>query len=123
MPGDVLGVLNDRLKAACVSRCDCDAFVDAAEAQVEAPLVPLVPRALVQGPTSAAVCEGFAVTSDQSSGSGGRDFKTYAWHATAPNRGRIRIHPSRGLPSQAKPRGDSSGSRVARPGAPPRGPL
>ena len=76
------GVLSAACDDAVAGRCDCYAPAAASSTTAAAPEPPLAPVAVIQGPTSAAVCSGFTLSSDQSTGSGGRAFQ-YAWGAKA----------------------------------------
>ena len=77
----VPGVVARRCNPA-TGRCDCNRAANASTVFASSPNPPLVPKALLDGPTTAAACEGLAVGSSQSTGSGGRAM-TYAWNATA----------------------------------------
>ena len=74
------------LKSACDGyRCECLTFANASSTTAEPPDEPLIPAAVLQGPELFSVCEagGLKVTSDQSTGGGGRAM-TYSWNATVP---------------------------------------
>ncbi|KAH8054319.1 calcium ion binding protein [Aureococcus anophagefferens] len=88
VPGVTVALKPGVLKAPCddavFSRCDCVPFASNSSAVLAPPATPLVPSVVLQGPTSAAVCEGgFEVSGDQSTGSGGRAFVVRDWNATA----------------------------------------
>ncbi|KAH8066911.1 hypothetical protein JL721_7902 [Aureococcus anophagefferens] len=84
VPGGNVTLAAGAVRRACdagAERCDCDRPANASSAPAAPPDPPLVPVALLDGPTTAAVCEGVVVGSSQSTGSGGRPF-AYAWNAT-----------------------------------------
>ncbi|KAH8066412.1 hypothetical protein JL722_852 [Aureococcus anophagefferens] len=64
------------------ARCDCYDYANASAVPAEAPDPPLVPAAVVSGPTTASACEGLTLESSQSSGGGGRPM-TYSWAVAA----------------------------------------
>ncbi|KAH8049844.1 hypothetical protein JL720_15518 [Aureococcus anophagefferens] len=78
-------VASPSLYCAAGARCDCYDYANASAVPAEAPDPPLVPAAVVSGPTTASACEGLTLASSQSSGGGGRPM-TYSWAvAAAPN--------------------------------------
>ena len=85
VPGSNVTLVSGTIKRDCdpgIERCDCDRYANASVASAAPPDPQLVPEALLEGPTTAASCEGLAVGSSQSTGSGGRPM-VYAWNATA----------------------------------------
>ncbi|EGB03393.1 hypothetical protein AURANDRAFT_68050 [Aureococcus anophagefferens] len=80
VPGDAVAVLDVVLRACDGFRCDCDTATTSSTTAAS-PVPPLVPVALLEGPTTASVCEGLRVGSAPSTGGGGRDL-SYAWTAT-----------------------------------------
>ena len=93
VPGDTITALLGVLRAACVAgdRCECYGANTAGFVAVESPAKPVVPEALLAGPSTAAVCEGLVLTSDQSTGGGGRAFDglhagDHVKHALLPRR-------------------------------------
>ena len=81
VPGGNVTLAAGAVRRACdagAERCDCDRPANASSAPAAPPDPPLVPVALLDGPTTAAVCEGVVVGSSQSTGSGGRPF-AYAY--------------------------------------------
>ena len=83
-PGDNVTVVAGALRRSCdpaQDRCDCERPNNASSAAAAPPDPPLVPVARVDGPTTAAACEGLSLGSSQSTGGGGREL-AYAWNAT-----------------------------------------
>jgi hypothetical protein len=70
-----------RLGAQAGDDCACYAAADAAMATAEAPQNPVVPGPLLEGPSTAAVCEGLALSAAASTGAGGRAFADISWQA------------------------------------------
>lgn len=85
VPGVNVTLLPDAIKLQCLmslTRCECFGFSDGRLAiSMQAPDPPLTPIALLEGQTTAAVCEGWSVDSAQSSGGGGRALY-YTWNIT-----------------------------------------
>jgi len=84
-PGSNVSLVPGVLRRLCddaTERCDCEGPANASSSLALAPDPPLVPDALIEGPTTAGACEGLTLGSSQSTGSGGRAM-TYAWNATA----------------------------------------
>ena len=81
VPDSNVTLLSGVVKRPCEERCDCDRAANSSSVSVAAPDPPLVPIALLDGPTTAAACEGFVVGSSQSTGSAGRDL-LYFWTAS-----------------------------------------
>ena len=86
LPGGNVTMNAGVVKSACDGyRCECLTFANASSTTAEPPEEPLIPSAVLQGPELFSVCEagGLKVTSDQSTGGGGRAM-TYSWNATVP---------------------------------------
>ncbi|KAJ8598673.1 hypothetical protein CTAYLR_003088 [Chrysophaeum taylorii] len=80
VPGETVELVEGKLKRECLPgvRCDCLQAASASTFDIEQPDPPLIPKATLEGQTTAAVCEGLRVSSRQSSGGGGRAL-SYSW--------------------------------------------
>ena len=77
-----INLLPNVLQAACVAYCDCRDRNGPSMTAIRPPSPPVVPIPIIQGPTTAAACEGFSLDSAQSTGAGGRRLTAVIWNAT-----------------------------------------